>query len=78
MARQIRLTTVDNPWNPFTHEDEWYKFDVSHGYRTWERLAKLALANENLLDDDKEYYYKEAQKTLLELFPSIYTFVVKN
>lgn len=29
MERDTRvITTIDNPYNPFTQEDEWFSFDV--------------------------------------------------
>ena len=36
----LALTTVDNPYDPFTEFDAWYGFDQSHGYRTCEYLAR--------------------------------------
>ncbi|MBO4703898.1 MAG: hypothetical protein J5617_03645 [Bacilli bacterium] len=35
------LTTTDNPWNPQTQFDEWYRFDNDMGYFTTQRLAKM-------------------------------------
>lgn len=78
VMREIHLTTVDNPWNPFTHPDEWQRFDVQNGYRTWERIARMSRTSNEMLDVDNEYFVKKAQETLLELFPSVYTFVVKE
>lgn len=37
------LTTKDNPWNPFTNFDEWYAWDISHGYYTSAYLARIAV-----------------------------------
>jgi len=34
------LTTVDNPYNPFTHWSEWYAWDNAHGYSTTQRFAR--------------------------------------
>lgn len=39
------LTTVDNPWNPFTNYDEWYEWDRDAGYGTPELLARIANAS---------------------------------
>lgn len=39
---KYRLTTDDNPFNPFTQWDEWYFYDLSQGYNTCERLARIA------------------------------------
>lgn len=36
------LTTRDNPWNPFTNFEEWYAWDISHGYHTCAYIAKIA------------------------------------
>ena len=33
--RAVALSTSDNPYNPLTQYDEWYKFDaVEHDYNT--------------------------------------------
>lgn len=38
-----RLTTIDNPYDPFTQWDQWYAFDtVQMGYYTSEYLARVA------------------------------------
>ena len=39
---KFRLTTVDNPYDPFTQWNEWYFYDISKGYCTCERLARTA------------------------------------
>lgn len=35
------ITTVDNPFNPHTHFDEWNAWDESHGYYTTNYLARM-------------------------------------
>ena len=30
---EVRITTIDNPFNPFTEWDEWFNFDLQKGYR---------------------------------------------
>ena len=42
MARECLITTVDNPFDPVTQFDQWYQFDVSHGYRSCELLDRVA------------------------------------
>lgn len=51
------LTTVDNPYNPHTQWDEWYKWDTSHGYLTAEWIARLAN-----LDEKDSYLTQEAKR----------------
>jgi len=42
------LTTSDNPYNPFTHFDEWNAWDISHGYHTCEYLARVVRESPDL------------------------------
>ena len=38
----VRLTTIDNPYDPFTQWDQWYAYDtVQMGYYTSEYLARV-------------------------------------
>ena len=50
------LTTIDNPWNPFTHFTEWYVFDEKMGYQTSGLLARLVQNSDDIsqLDQDLE------------------------
>lgn len=41
-AQHAMLSTKDNPWNPFTQWNEWYAFDVSHGYHCCSVLAMFS------------------------------------
>ena len=47
------LTTTDNPFNPFTHFDEWYGFDLAHGHRTTEFLARIVVTSDALSEADQ-------------------------
>lgn len=42
----VMLTTVDNPYNPFTQWDSWYAFDTQKGYNTCGYLARVAQTSE--------------------------------
>ena len=48
------LTTEDNPFNPFTQWDDWYFYDLSKGYNTCERLARIAKPGFVLPDEANE------------------------
>lgn len=36
------LTTIDNPFNPFTHFDEWFVYDTQMGYNSCAYLDRIA------------------------------------
>lgn len=48
MSKVYMLTTVDNPYDPFTQFDEWYEFDTIKGYNTCGYLARVAKTSDNL------------------------------
>ena len=42
MVTEYMLTTIDNPYSPFTQFDEWLEFDTLKGYNTCGYLARVA------------------------------------
>lgn len=53
-----RLTTLDNPFNPFTEFDDWYDFDVSHGYCTCGYIARVGYFKVDMPDTMHEDEYE--------------------
>jgi len=53
-VQRSRLTTVDNPFDPFDDYDAWYTFDVSFGYHTASFLARIVRDSDQLSDADQE------------------------
>jgi len=51
---EYMLTTVDNPFNPFTNFSEWYTYDMSLGYNTMGFLARVAAVPMNLSQYDRD------------------------
>lgn len=54
------LTTVDNPFNPLTHWDEWVNYDETSGYFTNSYLARIARTSPDLSDADQELAIEQA------------------
>lgn len=54
------LTTIDNPYNPFTQFDEWMQFDESSGYFTVQYLARLTLTSHELSEVDESLAIENA------------------
>lgn len=50
---EYMLTTVDNPFNPFTRFDEWLAYDLKHGYNTSALLARIAKVSDDLSETDQ-------------------------
>lgn len=48
------LTTLDNPYNPFTQYEEWYGLDEARGYYTTGLLARYVITSDDLSDLDQE------------------------
>ena len=53
MAKHM-LTTVDNPWHPFTHFDEWFAFDFEKGYNTCGLLDRITNTSLELSEADQD------------------------
>ena len=49
-SNECRLTTIDNPFDPFTQFDEWFLFDTEKGYNSCSRLDRVT----NVTDDMSE------------------------
>jgi len=47
------LTTVDNPFDPFTAFDSWFAFDTRHGYHTSSLLARVVNTSYELSEADQ-------------------------
>lgn len=60
------LTTLDNPFNPYTQFDEWYAYDTSHGYNTCAYLARIAKTSNELSDEDNELAIEAAMNEILK------------
>ena len=51
---QVWVTTLDNPWDYFTHFDEWYAFDRVMGYNTPEYVARIAMVSSDMSEAEYE------------------------
>lgn len=65
----VMITTMDNPYDPFTQWDEWSAFDLSHGYNSWNKVARLAKISDHNTDEDNERAITDAIYRLVDLDP---------
>lgn len=59
------LTTIDNPFDPWTQYEEWLAFDRSKGYNTNEILARHCLIIDDLPEEEQELEITLAIDSLL-------------
>lgn len=64
------VTTLDNPFDPFTEFDEWFNWDMVNGYNTPGLLARLLITSNQLSDADQEADREDAINRLVDLNPN--------
>jgi hypothetical protein len=57
---EYMLTTVDNPFDPFTRFDEWLAYDTQKGYHTTAFLARIAKVSSDLSEADQAIAIRDA------------------
>lgn len=79
MTSKFRLTTVDNPYDPFEQFDSWFLFDVEKGYNTCAYLGRIARLSDQLSEEEND---KEVERAIDEIikydFMNIYKKVKKK
>lgn len=73
----VVLTTVDNPYDPFTQEDAWLAYDLSKGYNTNAYLNRM-VEQENYDDPTVEQISKVIDKIILIDPANFYKKAIKN
>lgn len=71
---EYRLTTKDNPFDPFTQYDSWLNYDHMHvdehaGVYTDQLLARFARTSDDLSDAEYEEEINEAITRIIVLDP---------
>lgn len=50
----LLLTTLDNPFNPFTNFSEWKEFDENKGYFTCNLLGRMSFTSSELNEEQNK------------------------
>lgn len=61
-----RLTTFDNPYNPFEQFSLWYMFDCEQGYNTCSKIARITNIKDDMSDKEIEDEYNRAIEVLID------------
>lgn len=71
--RRYRLTTFDNPYNPFEQFTSWFLFDVEKGYNTCSYLGRIARTSDQLSEEENELEIERAIDEIIKYdFRNIY------
>lgn len=77
-SSKCAITTIDNPYSPFNEFNEWYLFDVLHGYNSCSYLARIAKTSNSLSDKQNDEEIERAiDEIILNDIFGIYTKVYK-
>jgi hypothetical protein len=64
---EYMLTTVDNPYSPVTHYNEWLTWDAQHGYHTPAYLARVTFTSDELSEADQALAIDQAMDEIIEM-----------
>lgn len=68
-----RLTTVDNPYDPFDEFTQWFLFDEEKGYHTTSYLGRVARTSDQLSDEENNREIERAIDEIIKYdFQNIY------
>lgn len=73
------ISTIDNPFDPFTEFDEWFKFDVEKGYNSCAYLGRIARTSDQLSVEENNQEIERAIDEIVRLDPlDLYVKVEKS
>lgn len=75
----FRLTTFDNPFDPFDDFTSWFMYDVEKGYNTCGYLDRVSNVTEDMSQKEANKEIERAIDEIIELNPlNIYKKVVRQ
>ena len=72
------LTTFDNPFNPFTDFDRWFKEDLKLNHHTCELLSLNANTSNMIGNDRNDEILVNAMTDICRRYPTIYKIVTEK
>ena len=65
MSKEFMLTTIDNPFNPFTETEEWMAYDLNHSFASaCCQLARIQKTNALMSEIETE---REENRAIIEI-----------
>lgn len=76
---KARLTTKDNPYDPFDQFDSWLMFDSEKGYNSCAYLGRIARTSESLSEEENDAEEERAIDEIIKYDPlNIYKKVTRD
>lgn len=76
--KEIKITTFDNPFSPFTQFDEWYQYDIQKGYDTLGILSRMTMNSSRLSERDQMRIIGDSMIELVKMLPQTYKLVLEE
>ena len=78
-TNDCRLTTFDNPFDPFEQFTSWFLFDVEKGYNTCSLLGRIEQTSDDMSDKELDEEHERAIDAIIDNdFLNIYKKVYRN
>ena len=79
MQDAYRLTTFDNPFDPFEQFTSWFLYDEEKGYHTCAYLGRIARTSDTLTDEENELEIERAIDEIIKYdFRNVYKKVARK
>jgi hypothetical protein len=79
MSKDVMLTTIDNPFDPFEDFTSWFMFDIEKGYNSCGRLMRIAKVTDDMSQKEYDETIETAIDELIRIdFLDIYRKVTKD
>ena len=66
---EYMLTTIDNPYNPFTQWDDWFNYDEDAGYHTCSYLDRIARTSDSMSETELQEELTRAMDEIIDEDP---------
>ena len=79
MAKECKLTTIDNPFDPFEQFTSWMLFDKEKGYDSSERLMRIAKISDDMTEKEIDEEIERAIDEIIKYdFINVYKKVTRD